>query len=138
MKNQSKTIKKSPSSPRLRKQFSETPYNFPKEINTKPSLTVPDLTLTIKQLLTNHSRGITSDVGHNEPMYFDSEIPIIDDITDLVAFRNDLKLREKALSAKIKEENEIYKANQLKQFQDYQNGLKDENKIKTPEKSENF
>ena len=142
MKNQSKTTKRLPSNPRLRKQFSETPYTFPMEMNKKPSLTVPDLTLTIKQLLNNHSRGITSDVGHNEPMYFDTEIPIIDDITDIFAFRNDLKAREKALSSKIKEENEIFKAEQLKQFQDYQNGLKAENQktptIKKHEKNENF
>lgn len=137
MKNQSKTTKKSLSNPRIRKQFSETPYTFKGETNTKPSLTVPDLTLTIKQLLTNHSRGISSDVGHNEPMYFDTEIPIINDITDLDAFRQDIKAREKALSLKIKQENEQLKADQQKKYNDHLTALKQET-IKTPEKSENL
>jgi hypothetical protein len=137
MKNQSKTTKKSLSNPRLRKQFSTTPYTFKGETNTKPSLTVPDLTLTIKQLLTNHSRGISSDVTHNEPLYFDTEIPIINDITDLDAFRQDLKAREKALSLKIKQENEKLKAQQQEQFIVHQNALK-EQKEKTLEKNENL
>ena len=137
MKNQSKTTKKSHSNPRIRKQFSETPYTFIGETNTKPSLTVPDLTLTIKQLLTNHSRGISSDVGHNEPMYFDTESPIINDITDLDAFRQDLKAREKALSLKIKQENDNLKADQQQKYIDHQTALKQET-IKTPEKSENL
>lgn len=138
MKNQSKTTKKSHSNPRIRKQFSETPYIFKGEINTKPSLTVPDLTLTIKQLLTNHSRGISSDVNHNDPLYFDTEIPIIDDITDLDAFRQDIKAREKALSLKIKQENEQLKAEQQKKYIDHLTALKEEKEKQTLEKSENL
>jgi len=124
MKNQSKKTKKSTF--KIRKQFND--YNFKGEINSLPSQTVPDLTLTVKQLLTNHSRGIQSDVSYNEPMYFDTEIPIIDDITDLDAFRQDIKAREKALSLKIKEENEQRKAEQQKKFEDSKNALKTETK----------
>jgi len=79
---------------------------FKGEVNNSPSLTVPDMSLTIKQLLTNHTRGIHSDVSINEPQYFDYEIPQIDDITDLHAFRRDLQLRKQALELKIKEEND--------------------------------
>jgi len=107
MKN-SKDKTKKPLSNNLRKQFMVNPKLAKGETNNKPSLTVPDLTLTIKQLLTNHSRGIPSNVAYNEPMYFNQEIPIIDDIVDIQTFRQDLKHREKLLQAKIKEENQKY------------------------------
>lgn len=138
MKNQSQKTKKQSSNPRLRKQFQTTPLKFKGETNDQPSLTVPDLTLTIKQLLVNHSRGIQSDVSHNEPMYFDTEIPIIDDITDLDAFRQDLKAREKALSLKIKQENDKHIADQAKKLQDHQNALKEQTEKQQPVKNENL
>jgi len=138
MKNQSQKTKKQSSNPRLRKQFQTTPLKFKGETNDLPSLTVPDLTLTIKQLLVNHSRGIQSDVSHNEPMYFDTEIPIIDDITDLDAFRQDLKEREKALSLKIKQENDKHIADQAKKLQDHQNALKELTEKQQPVKNENL
>ncbi|AXL15641.1 hypothetical protein [Microviridae sp.] len=138
MKKSTNKTKKQFSNPRLRKQFQTTPLQFKGEINDQPSLTVPDLTLTIKQLLVNHSRGIQSDVSHNEPMYFDTEIPIIDDITDLDAFRQDLKAREKALSLKIKQENDKHLADQAKKLQDHQNALKEETEKQTLEKNENL
>lgn len=137
MKNQSQRTKKSHS--RLKKQFTEKPYLFKGETFTKPSLTVPDLSLTVKQLLINHTRGIPSDISHNEPMYFDTEIPIIDDITDLDAFRQDLKAREKALSLKIKEENEKLKAQRQKEFEDSQNDSnKKTEKLEVKPKGENL
>jgi len=104
MKKPSKKTKNTHS--KIVKQFQEIPPTFKGHTNTMPSMTVPDMTLTVKQLLHNHTRGIHSDVSHNEPMYFDSEIPIIDDITDLIAYREDLKAREIALKAKIKQEHD--------------------------------
>ena len=89
---------------KLRKQFNY--YDMPGETNNSPSLTVPDQTLGIKELLNNHTRGISSNVKMYEGQYFDTEIPQIDDLTDLDAFREDIKAREKALKAKIKEEND--------------------------------
>ena len=138
MKKSTNKTKKQFSNPRVRKQFQTTPLKFKGETNDQPSLTVPDLTLTIKQLLVNHSRGIQSDVSHNEPMYFDTEIPIIDDITDLDAFRQDLKAREKALSLKIKQENDKHLADQAKKLQDHQNALKEQTEKQTPVKNENL
>ncbi len=89
---------------KLRKQFNY--YDMPGETNNSPSLTVPDQTLGIKELLNNHTRGISSNVKMYEGQYFDTEIPQIDDLTDLDAFREDIKARETALKAKIKEEND--------------------------------
>jgi len=91
---------------RIRKQFQD-PYYMPGETNNSPSLTVPDQTLGIKELLLNHTRGISSNVKMYEGQYFDTEIPIIDDLTDLDAFREDIKAREIALKAKIKADDEL-------------------------------
>lgn len=137
MKKQTEKTKNTHS--KIIKQFQNTPPTFKGETNTMPSMTVPDMTLTVKQLLHNHSRGIHSDVSHNEPMYFDHEIPIIDDITDLVAFRNDIKAREKALKLKIKEENDLKILQQQKLFKDEQNALKEQNeKLTATTKGENL
>ncbi len=129
MKKQTEKTKNTHS--KIIKQFQNTPPTFKGETNNSPSMTVPDMTLTVKQLLHNHSRGIHSDVSHNEPMYFDHEIPNIDDITDLVAFRNDIKAREKALKAKIKEENDLKILEQQKLFKAEQNALKEQNEKPT-------
>lgn len=137
MKKQTEKTKNTHS--KIIKQFQNTPPTFKGETNNSPSMTVPDMTLTVKQLLHNHSRGIHSDVSHNEPMYFDHEIPNIDDITDLVAFRNDIKAREKALKAKIKEENDLKILEQQKLFKDEQNALKEQNeKLTATTKGENL
>ena len=113
------------------KQFQNTPPTFKGETNNSPSMTVPDMTLTVKQLLHNHSRGIHSDVSLNEPMYFDSEIPIIDDITDLIAYREDLKAREKALKLKIKQEHDQKIQEHQKLIKAEQNALKEQNEKPT-------
>ena len=139
MKNQNKKTKNTLSKPpRLRKQFMETPLEFPGEINDQPSLTVPDMSLTVKELLYNHTRGIQSDVHHNEALYFDTEIPIIDDITDIDAFRKDLKEREKALSLKIKQERDKYNKEQEEKLKASKNALKTETEKTTLEKNENL
>ena len=125
MKNKSpKTKSKSFNTNKIAKQFQELPHNFKGHNNTMPSMTVPDMTLTVKQLLHNHTRGIHSDVSMNEPMYFDSEIPILDDITDFIAYREELKAREKALKLRIKEDNDKKLAEQEKIIKAAQNSSK--------------
>jgi len=111
----------------LRKQFQEKPYKPNGEINNSPSLTVPDQTLGIKDLLRNHTRGISSNVKIYEGEYYDTEIPIIDDLTDLDAFRQDLKRRETALKAKIKEEHDekvLQRQNEIKEAENASNSEK--------------
>ncbi len=100
-----KTIQKWNTS-RLEKQFQSKPYEMLGEENNMPSLTVPDQSLGIKELLLNHTRGISSNVKIYEGEYYETEIPIIDDLTDLDFYRQDIKRREIALKAKIKEEHD--------------------------------
>ena len=111
----------------LRKQFQKKPFKPNGEINNSPSLTVPDQTLGIKDLLRNHTRGISSNVKIYEGEYYDTEIPIIDDLTDLDAFRQDLKRRETALKAKIKEEHDekvLQRQNEIKEAENASNSEK--------------
>lgn len=66
------------------------------------SETVPDLNLTVRQLLVNHSRGTNGHVDTKEPIFFDLEIPTIRDITDV-------KLYKERLSETLSQVNEFIK-----------------------------
>jgi len=74
-----------------------------------PSQTRPDMSLTVKELLINHSRGIHSDVKQYEGQYFDTEIPRIDDITDLVQHKKDLEEFQKQLKEDVEKETKDIK-----------------------------
>lgn len=64
------------------------------------------MSLTIRQLLINHSRGINTALHTYPEEYFEDEIiPQFDDIVDLQNFRDELKQRDKDLSEAIREEN---------------------------------
>lgn len=55
------------------------------------SLTVPDMNLTIRQLMENHTRGKGNTVAVKQPVYFDYTIPQIKDITDIHEFKKQLE-----------------------------------------------
>lgn len=87
----------------IRRQFDPHYHGHTGELNNEPSKTVPDQTLTIRQLLNNHARGIKSDVREYQGEYFeDQEIPIVDDINDLAEMRTDLKNRQIDIEDQIK------------------------------------
>ena len=70
-----------------------------------PSMTVPDMTLTVLELLQNHTRNISSDVSQLNGEYFETEIPtIIDPLTELPEIRKKLEEEEKALKERLKAE----------------------------------
>jgi hypothetical protein len=125
LSNTEKTIQKW-NTTRLKKQFQSQPYEMLGEENTMPSLTVPDQTLGIKELLINHSRGISSNVKNYEGEYYDTEIPIIDDLTDLEYYRQDIKRREIALKAKIKEEHDKKVLNRQQEIKEAENASNSE------------
>lgn len=70
------------------------------------SVTVPDLNLTVRQLLENHTRGVNGKVSMNQPLYFDVEIPNIQDITDVEKYRDHLEERLEATKEFIKNERD--------------------------------
>lgn len=71
------------------------------------SLTIPDQTKTIKELLANHSRGIPSGVSELQGEYFDEPIPVFSDITEIVEYKRQLMERNKEVTALIRKEKKI-------------------------------
>lgn len=69
--------------------------------------TVPDLNLTVRQLLQNHTRNPQGDaVTVREPVYFDQEIPTITDLTDVAEYKEQLQERLKQVNDFIKQDSE--------------------------------
>lgn len=76
------------------------------------SLAMPDLHMTVRQLLENHSRGIDNSSEVRQPLYFETELPTINDITDVALYRESLRRRVEEVDNFIKlerEENERIK-----------------------------
>lgn len=67
------------------------------------------MSLTVKELLLNHSRGIPSPVQNTDAQYFDTFIPKFDDITEEIEHREMLKTNLENAQLKIKEEQELAK-----------------------------
>ena len=68
---------------RIQVQFNIDYKGHPGQKMNPDSDTVPDMNLTVRQLLQNHTRGIDNKVEVKTPLYFDFPIPTINDITDL-------------------------------------------------------
>lgn len=79
---------------------------------TGDSQTVPDLNLTVRQLLTNHSRGLTNGNHEKSPLYFDYKLPKINDLTDVQEHKNYLLERIEVVNQFIADE----KADKAKQL----------------------
>lgn len=95
---------------RFRTQFTPSYIGAIGEVNELPSETVPDMSLTIHELLTNHTRGMGTGIRHMEGEYFeDTEIPRFDDLTDMVAYKQDLVDRARELEQRIEEEKKNLK-----------------------------
>ena len=80
---------------KFRTQFDDSYQGSPGSKQSSDSQTVPDMGISLRQLLINHSRGLPSNVFMREGHYFDTEIPQIDDLTDIRDARADLELRKK-------------------------------------------
>lgn len=61
------------------------------EVNTMPSMTVPDQTISLKQLLKNHTRGIPTNARLVPGEYLGVEMPRIEDLTDIAENRERLE-----------------------------------------------
>lgn len=88
-------------------QFNPDYKGKPYEVKDKVSLTEPDMTLTIQELLINHTRSIPSDVHQYEPQYFDEEIPRFDDPTEEAEYKQNLMDRYNALESELKEQADL-------------------------------
>ncbi len=98
----------------FRHQFSASYRGSKGEVNTSPSLTVPDQAIPLRTLLANHSRGINTPVNHLEGEYFNGDVPDIQDLNELKDLRDELKITEKELLNNIKTEQQTAKINKQK------------------------
>ena len=87
---------------RFRTHFDPKPPVLPKY--DKESLTQPDMSLTVRQIMNNHTRGHGLGVKTREGIYSESEIPVFEDISDMQNHLEYLKEQEEILQREIKEE----------------------------------
>lgn len=85
------TLDQIKSAGRFRLQFDFAYGGTKGQEHTKDSKTVPDMSLTVRQLLENHTRGNNDPSIIKTPVYFDIEVPTIRDITDVEAFKEQLE-----------------------------------------------
>lgn len=67
-------------------------------------LTQPDMNMSVRELLLNHSRGLPIGATQLKGEYFDTEIPRFDDITDMFEYKKMLAQKHKDLDLTIKSE----------------------------------
>lgn len=87
---------------KIKTQFDPTYKGTPNspEEGWGESQTVPEMHLTISELVRNYTRGINSNVHMYQAEYFeDTPIPQIEDLTDLQNYKADLKAQLDDLNA---------------------------------------
>lgn len=95
------------------------------------SVTVPDMQMTVRQLLENHSRGVDGKETIRQPLYFETEIPTLRDLVDVEEYEQSLqdrleKVKEFKEAQKVKEAEE----RQQKQKEESAKRQSDKEKIK--------
>lgn len=74
------------------------------ETSDQPSKTLPDQTISLRKLLQNHTRGIPSPgMKQLQGQYFETEIPVINDLVDIQEYREELKAKEELLKKEVDE-----------------------------------
>lgn len=84
------------------------------------SMTVPDQSITVRQLLENHTRGVGNDVKIHQPLYFETELPVLRDITDVAVYKAALQERLEKVNEFMA--NEIAELDAAKAAQDGSGG----------------
>lgn len=90
-------------------QFDPNYKGTPGQAFTDPSLTVPDQSITIKELLERHTRGLPIDQKNYEHVY-GVDVPEINDLTDLDNMRDELMQKKLELEKIIENETKGTKA----------------------------
>lgn len=70
------------------------------------SKTIPDMNLTVKQLLVNHTRDAEGNEHVKKPLYFGVEIPRLTDITDVDRYKETLQERLADINQFIEDEKQ--------------------------------
>lgn len=88
---------------RFRKKYDVSYRGTRYKNNYGKSQTVPDMNLSVRQLMTNHTRGVLDVQSKEEMFYGDLEIPVIKDLSELT----DLKEQNEEQKRKIEDEINI-------------------------------
>ena len=78
------------------------------------SQTIPDMNLTVRQLMANHTRGIDNKIHEKQAGYFDIQVPSIQDWTDVEKYKQQLERELVKTKEFIKKEQQDAKANKEK------------------------
>ncbi len=76
--------------------------------------TVPDQNMGIRELVDRHTRGVPLGVNQKQGEYFDTEIPVYEDLTDMLEHKKELQGKLREYNAKIK----LQKAEMEKKIED--------------------
>lgn len=78
------------------------------DINRLPSSTEPDQTLSIKQLIERHAKGINVGIREYEPYYTDLDLPNLEhmDFSELAEYRDYLSNERYRLEERLKQEKQ--------------------------------
>jgi hypothetical protein len=113
---------------KIQKQFTDAFNGTQGKTMDQTIHTQPDMTMSIRDLLDRHSRGLPLTTNERQGEYFDTEIPRFDDLTDMLQYKQELMDRNKSINKLIKDEKKataVAKEN-LKQKQDLQTSDKNE------------
>jgi len=114
---------------KLRKQFTAGYEGTSGPSPDTTLMTQPDMTMSIRELLDRHSRGLPLTTNQRTGEYFDTEIPRFYDLTDMLKYKQELMDRNKSINNLIKEEKKAAKQREkenLKEKQDLQTSDKNE------------
>jgi hypothetical protein len=101
-----------PGTKRFKVQFSvlvRDPATPRGEINDQPSLTEPDMHMSVQQMVDRFTHGKHTGQVVRQPMFFDIPIPNIEDITDLESYYDDIMDRGAQIKRQIDLEKEAQK-----------------------------
>lgn len=87
LKDLDPTFKEGQTRKRYRVQFDIGYSGSPGKSMDPDSDTIPDLNLTVRQLLENHTRGKGNDVEVRQPLYMEFPIPDLKDMTDVEEYK---------------------------------------------------
>lgn len=100
---------------KIKTQFNENYKGTKGTVNKLPSLTQPDMSLTIPELLKYHTRGLDPDIQwhQDDSIHEDTLIPHITDMTDIDEIKRNNAEQKKLIEDEIKEQSEKnYMANE--------------------------
>lgn len=93
---------------KFKRQFDTSYKGKPYQNESGKSVTKPSMTLTVRELMERHTRGLETGTLQREEIYLPDgmEVPNITDLTDLVYQREELKQKQDELEERIRTEKE--------------------------------